>query len=159
MCGAFRTKRRRTGGSKTRAGSENGAVSRNGVVNKYSVLCKNDALDSNGVRQSAATPGQRRAKPNGPRAGHTLETCVHYFRSLPRNTNKTTDRMPAVLMRLVALAALALTAGLASAQLSLLPLPGGVPGFPVSPVKIDPVLSSVLQSAGFHQPIEALPTF
>src|SRR6266403_229714 len=159
MCGAFRTKRRRTGGSKTRAGSENGAVSRNGVLNKYSVLCKNDALGSSGVRQNAATPGQRRAKPNGPRAGHTLETCVHYFRSLPRNTNKTKDWMPAVLMRLVALAALALTAGLASAQLSLLPLPGGVPGFPVSPVKIDPVLSSVLQSAGFDQPIEAVLTF
>src|SRR5438876_2071679 len=67
--------------------------------------------------------------------------------------------MPAVLMRLVALAALALSAGLASAQLSLLPLPGGVPGFPVSTVKIDPVLSSVLQSAGFDQPIEAVLTF
>jgi len=67
--------------------------------------------------------------------------------------------MPAVLMRLVALAALAVTAGLASAQLSPLPLPGGVPGFPVSPVKIDPVLSSVLQSAGFDQPIEAVLTF
>src|SRR5437870_12844189 len=67
--------------------------------------------------------------------------------------------MPAVLMRLVALAALALTAGLASAQLSVLPLPGGVPGFPVSPVKIDPALSSVLQSAGFDQPIEAVLTF
>jgi serine protease AprX len=67
--------------------------------------------------------------------------------------------MAAVLMRLVALAALALSAGLASAQLSLLPLPGGVPGFPVSTVKIDPVLSSVLQSAGFDQPIEAVLTF
>lgn len=67
--------------------------------------------------------------------------------------------MPAVLMRLVALAALALSAGLASAQLNLLPLPGGVPGFPVSTVKIDPVLSSVLQSAGFDQPIEAVLTF
>src|SRR6266446_1810086 len=127
MCGAFRTKRRRTGGSKTRAGSENGAVSRNGVLNKYSVLCKNDALDSSGVRQSAATPLRRRARLNGLSAGHTLETRVHYFRSVSRNTNKTTDRMPAVLMRLVALAALALSAGLASAQLSPLPLPGGVP--------------------------------
>src|SRR5438128_1138514 len=67
--------------------------------------------------------------------------------------------MPAVLMRLGALATLALSAGLASAQLSLLPLPGGVPGFPVSPVKIDPVLSSALQSAGFDQPIEAVLTF
>jgi serine protease AprX len=67
--------------------------------------------------------------------------------------------MPAVLMRLVTLAALALSAGVASAQLSLLPLPGGVPGFPVSTVKIDPVLSSVLQSTGFDQPIEAVLTF
>ena len=67
--------------------------------------------------------------------------------------------MPAVLMRLVALVALALSAGLASAQLSLLPLPGGVPGFPVSTVTIDPVLSSVLRSAGFDQPIEAVLTF
>ena len=67
--------------------------------------------------------------------------------------------MPAVLMRLVALTALALSAGVASAQLSLLPLPGGVPGFPVTTVKIDPVLSSVLQSAGFDQPIEAVLTF
>jgi serine protease AprX len=67
--------------------------------------------------------------------------------------------MPAALMRLVALAALALTAGLASAQLSLLPLPGGVPGFPVSTVKIDPVLSSALRSAGLDQPIEAVLSF
>ncbi len=67
--------------------------------------------------------------------------------------------MPAVLMRLVALAVLALTAGLASAQLSLLPLPGGVPGFPVSTVKIDPVLSSALRSAGLDQPIEAVLSF
>ncbi len=67
--------------------------------------------------------------------------------------------MPAVLMRLVALAALVLSAGLASAQLSLLPLPGGVPGFPVSTVKIDPVLSSALRSAGLDQPIEAVLSF
>jgi len=67
--------------------------------------------------------------------------------------------MPAVLMRFVALAVLALTAGLASAQLSLLPLPGGVPGFPVSTVKIDPVLSSALRSAGLDQPIEAVLSF
>src|SRR2546422_3350138 len=79
MCGAFRTKRPRTGGSKTRAGSGNGAVSRNGVFNKYRVLCKNAALDSSGVRQNAATAPQPRAKPNGPSADHTLETCVHYF--------------------------------------------------------------------------------
>src|SRR6266850_5174367 len=79
MCGAFRMKRRRTDGSKTRAASENGAVSMNGVLNKRRLLCKNDALDSSGVRQNAATSGQRRAKPNGPSAGHTLETCVHYF--------------------------------------------------------------------------------
>src|SRR6267378_4819715 len=92
MCGAFRTKRRRTGGLKTRAGSENGAVSKNGVFNKRRVLSKNDALDSSGVRQNAATPLRRRAKLNGLSAGHMLETCVHYFRSLPRNTNKTTDR-------------------------------------------------------------------
>jgi len=72
-------KQRRTDGSKTRAASENGAVSMNGVLNKRRLLCKNDALDSSGVRQNAATPGQRRAKPNGPSAGHTLEICVHYF--------------------------------------------------------------------------------
>ena len=67
--------------------------------------------------------------------------------------------MQAVLMRLLALAALALTAGLASAQLNVLPLPGGVPEFPGSTVKIDPVLSSVLRSAGLDQPIEAVLTF
>src|SRR5437667_5850563 len=79
MCGAFRTKRRPTGGSRTRAGSENGVVSKNGAFNKRRVLCKNDALDSSGVRQNAATPLRRRAKPNGPSALHTLETCVQYF--------------------------------------------------------------------------------
>src|SRR5258708_884365 len=78
MCGAFRTKRRRTDGSKTRVGSENGAVSTNGVLNKHRLLCKNDALDSSGVRQNAVTILQRRAKPNGPSAGHMLETCGHY---------------------------------------------------------------------------------
>jgi hypothetical protein len=67
--------------------------------------------------------------------------------------------MQAVLMRLVALAALALTASLASAELNPLRLPGGVPGFPVSTVKIDPVLSSVLRSAGLDQPIQAVLTF
>jgi len=67
--------------------------------------------------------------------------------------------MPAVLLRLVALAVLALTADLATAQLNLLPLPGGVRGFPVSPINIDPVLSSVLRSAGLDQPIEAVLTF
>src|SRR5213083_974729 len=57
MCGAFPTKRRRTGGSKTPAGSENGAVRQNGVVNKYCrVLWKNDALERNDVRHNAATP-------------------------------------------------------------------------------------------------------
>jgi hypothetical protein len=79
MCGAFRTKRRRTDGSKTRVGSENGAASKNGVLNKDRVLCKNGAPDSSGVWQNAATIPQRRAKPNGPSAGHTLETCGHYF--------------------------------------------------------------------------------
>src|SRR5213592_1198025 len=79
MCGAFRTKRRPTGGSKTRAASENGAASRNGAFNKHRVLCRNDALDSSGARQNAATALQRRAKPNGPSAGHTLDTCAHYF--------------------------------------------------------------------------------
>src|SRR5437773_1378122 len=79
MCGAFRTKRRPTSGSKTRAASENGAASRNGAFNKHRVLCKNDALDSSGARQNAATALQRRAKPNGPSAGHTLDTCAHYF--------------------------------------------------------------------------------
>src|SRR4030081_1694249 len=70
MCGAFSTKRRRTGGSKTPVASENGAVGKNGVVNKYyGVLCKNDALERNDVRHNAATPRQptrRRAKPDGP---------------------------------------------------------------------------------------------
>src|SRR5206468_2815924 len=64
---------------KTRAASENGAASRNGAFNKHRVLCKNDALDSSGARQNAATALQRRAKPNGPSAGHTLDTCAHYF--------------------------------------------------------------------------------
>src|SRR5437016_2579340 len=79
MCGAFRTKRRPTGGSRTRAASENGAASRNGAFNKHRVLCRNDARDSSGARQNAATALQRRAKPNGPSAGHTLDTCAHYF--------------------------------------------------------------------------------
>src|SRR5256884_2483437 len=79
MCGAFRTKRRPTSGSKTRAASENGAASRNGAFNKHRVLCRNDARDSSGARQNAATALQRRAKPNGPSAGHTLDTCAHYF--------------------------------------------------------------------------------
>src|SRR5436190_22743049 len=79
MCGAFRTKRRPTGGSRTRAGSENGVVSKNGAFNRHRVLCKNGALDSSGARQNAVTAPQRRAKPNGPSAGHTLDTCAHYF--------------------------------------------------------------------------------
>src|SRR2546427_7918803 len=62
-------------------------------------------------------------------------------------------------MRFAPSAALALRAGRGSAQLNLLSLAGGVPGFPVSTVKIDPDLSSVLQSAGFDQPIEAVLTF
>ncbi len=61
--------------------------------------------------------------------------------------------------RVIALAALALSAGLAPAQLNLMPLPGGVPGFPVSTVKLDPVLSSVIQSAGLGKPIQAVLTF
>src|SRR5256886_8290531 len=57
MCGAFPTKRRRTGGSKTRAGRQNGAGGWNGVVGKYCRLpCKNDALERNDVRHNAATP-------------------------------------------------------------------------------------------------------
>jgi serine protease AprX len=55
--------------------------------------------------------------------------------------------------------ALALTAGPAPAQLNLLPLPGSVQGFPVSPIRIDPVLSSVLQSIGLGEPIQAVLTF
>src|SRR5882672_2811551 len=57
MCVAFRTKRRRTGGSMTPVGSENGAVRWNGVFNKYRKLCKNDAQERNDVRRNAATPG------------------------------------------------------------------------------------------------------
>src|SRR5712691_9861947 len=117
MSRAFSTKRPRTSGSETHVNGKNGAVNKNGVVGKYGVLCKNDALEGNDAQRNAATarqPNQRRAKPNGPSALHTLETCVHYFHRLLRNTNKTTDGMPAVLMRLVALAALALSAGLAS---------------------------------------------
>jgi hypothetical protein len=79
MCGAFRTKRRRTDGSKTRVGSENGAVTKNGVFNEHRLLCKNDALVSSGVRQNAAATLQRRAKPNGPSTDHMLETWVRYF--------------------------------------------------------------------------------
>src|SRR5882672_36443 len=56
MCVAFRTKRRRTGGSMTPVGSENGAVRWNGVFNKYRLLCKNDAQERNDVRHNAATP-------------------------------------------------------------------------------------------------------
>src|SRR5882762_3259910 len=56
MCVAFRTKRRRTGGSMTPVGSENGAVRCNGVFNKYRILCRNDAQGRNDVRHNAATP-------------------------------------------------------------------------------------------------------
>jgi hypothetical protein len=62
MCGAFRTKRPRTGGSETPvrgkndAVDKNGVVNTNGVVNKHCVLCKNDALEMNDVRHNAATP-------------------------------------------------------------------------------------------------------
>src|SRR5436190_875051 len=49
MCGAFRTKRRPTGGSRTRAGSENGVVSKNGAFNRHRVRFKNGALDSVGA--------------------------------------------------------------------------------------------------------------
>lgn len=62
--------------------------------------------------------------------------------------------MRAVLMRLVVLATLALTAGIAPAQLNVMRLPGGVPGFPLSTVKVDPVLSSVSRSAGSDEPIQ-----
>src|SRR5439155_13270356 len=66
MCGAFSTKRRRTGGSKTPAGSENGAVRQNGVVNKHCrVLCKNDALERNDVRHNAATARTRASAQRG----------------------------------------------------------------------------------------------
>src|SRR5687767_14981122 len=67
--------------------------------------------------------------------------------------------MQAALMRLVALAALALTAGLALAQLNLMRLPGDVPGFPLSTVEVDPVNSVVLRSAGSDQPVQAALTF
>src|SRR5438445_6295112 len=103
MCGAFRTKRRPTGGSRTRAGSETGAVSKNGAVNKHRVPCKNGALDSSGVRQSAATPPQpTRAKPNGPSARHTRETCVHYFPICSTmNMNRRIARVAALLVMVV----------------------------------------------------------
>jgi serine protease AprX len=65
----------------------------------------------------------------------------------------------AVLIRIVVLAVLAWSAGFASAQLNLMPLPGGNLALPVSIEKIDPVLSSVLQSTGLGQPIEAVLTF
>jgi len=58
MCGAFPTKRPRTSGSETRVRGKNGAVRRSDVLNKYRVLRKNDALGSNDVRHSAATPLQ-----------------------------------------------------------------------------------------------------
>jgi serine protease AprX len=67
--------------------------------------------------------------------------------------------MPAVLTRLAALAALGLSAGLASAQPDLMPLPGGIPGVPLSAVRIDPVFSSALRSTGLDQPIQAVLTF
>src|SRR6266851_9857750 len=95
MSAAFSTKPPRSSGSETRVGRKSGAVNKNGVVRKHSVLRKNDALERNDAQRNAATarqPNQRRAKPNGPSALHTLETCVHYFHRLPRNTNKTTDR-------------------------------------------------------------------
>src|SRR6266850_4818148 len=107
MCGALSTKRPQTGGSETRVRGKNGvavkngACDKNGAVKKSCVLCKSDAPDRNDALKgddaphNAAIPRQpprRRAKPNGPSALHTLETCVHYFHCLPRNTNKPTDR-------------------------------------------------------------------
>ena len=74
----------------TPVGSENGAVRWNGVFNKYRILRKNDALERNDAQHNAATalePNQRRAKPNGPSALHTFDTCVRYFQALPRNNN------------------------------------------------------------------------
>src|SRR5712691_7971571 len=91
MSRAFSTKRPRTSGSETHVSGKNGAVNKNGVVGKYGVLCKSDALETNGAQHNAATarqPNQRRAKPNGPSALHTLETCVRYFHRLLRNTNQ-----------------------------------------------------------------------
>ena len=59
------------------------------------------------------------------------------------------------LMRAVAIAILVLHAGLASAQRIPMPLPGGNP---VLKPEIDPTLSSLLQSAGLSQLIEAVVT-
>src|SRR5882762_5995921 len=70
MCVAFRTKRRRTGGSMTPVGSENGAVRWNGVFNKYRKLCKNDAQERNDVRHNAAT---QRAQASAQRRVDLLE--------------------------------------------------------------------------------------
>src|SRR6266850_8603130 len=95
MSRAFSTKRPCTSGSETHVNGKNGAVNKNGVAGKYGVLCKNDALEGSDARPNAATarqPNQRRAKPNGPSALHTRETCVHYFHYLPETPNKTTDR-------------------------------------------------------------------
>src|SRR6202007_45450 len=75
MCGAFRTKRPRTGGSKTRVARENGAVSRNGVFNSYRVLCRNDAPDSSGVRQNAATAKWPKHRSHARHMGSLLSTC------------------------------------------------------------------------------------
>jgi serine protease AprX len=58
-------------------------------------------------------------------------------------------------MRAVAIAILVLHAGLASAQRIPMPLPGGNP---VLKPEIDPTLSSLLQSAGLSQLIEAVVT-
>jgi hypothetical protein len=73
-------RRPRTSGSKIGVSGKSGVVNKNGVVGKYGVLRKNDALERNDVWRNAATarqPTRRRAKPNGPSARHTHETCVH----------------------------------------------------------------------------------
>ncbi|MGH8707941.1 MAG: S8 family serine peptidase, partial [Burkholderiales bacterium] len=63
----------------------------------------------------------------------------------------------AFLTRVTAFAVLVSSASLASAQLNLLPLPGGVRA--VSPISIDPVLSAALLQAGLGEPIQAVLTF
>jgi serine protease AprX len=65
------------------------------------------------------------------------------------------SRIPAYLVRVVAIAALVLLATPASSQLIPMPLPGGGPALAAA---IDPVLASVLRSAKAGQPIQAIIT-
>src|SRR6266480_1538641 len=83
MSGAFSTKRPRT------SGSQIGVSGKSGVVGKYASSARTTRWRGTTRSTTAQQHGSRRAKPNGPSALHTLETCVHYFSPFtPRHHKK-----------------------------------------------------------------------